>query len=193
MLRRLELDAAAPDRLAAQCLAHGIEFVSTPFDSESAELLVRRVGVKRLKVSSGDLTNGPLLLRLAASGLPVILSTGMATLDEVAEALGALAFGYLAAGKLPPSRDAFARSLGSEAGRAALAARVTLLHCTTAYPTAFADVNLRAMDTLAETFGLPVGYADHTTGITVAIAATAHGARVIEKHFTLSQIGRAHV
>jgi N-acetylneuraminate synthase len=186
MLRALELDEAAHRRLIARCAERGIGFLSTPFDRESVDLLVR-LGLRRLKVPSGELTNGPLLLHIARSGLPAIVSTGMATLAEVADALGVLAFGYTAREEAPASQPAFAAALTSEAGRAALAERVTLLHCTTEYPAPFADVNLRAMDTLAEAFGLPVGYSDHTPGIAVPIAAVARGARVIEKHVTLDR------
>jgi sialic acid synthase SpsE len=131
--------------------------MSAPFDHESLDLLVR-LGVHRLKIGSGELTNGPLLRAAAATGLPLILSTGMATLDEVADAVRLV-------------RDAGAGD-------------VTVLHCTTEYPAPAAEVNLRAMATMRETLGVPVGYSDHTTGLTVTLAAVALGAVVIEKHFT---------
>jgi N-acetylneuraminate synthase len=186
MLRALELDEAAHRRLIAHCAERGIGFLSTPFDEASVDLLVG-LGLKLLKVPSGELTNGPLLLHLARTGLPVIVSTGMATLAEVEAALGVLAFGYTAAATEPPSEAAFAAARAGSAGRAALAERVTLLHCTTEYPAPVADVNLRAMDTLATSFGLPVGYSDHTPGIAVPVAAVARGATVVEKHFTLDR------
>lgn len=185
MVRKLELDEGTHQRLFKRCAELGIEFLSTPFDEESVDLLVK-LGVRRIKIPSGEITNGPLLLKVARTGLPVILSTGMATLPEVEEALGVLAFGY-ADRRETPSRDLFRDALATGAGQAHLAAKVTLLHCTTEYPTPFEDVNLRAIDTMREAYGLPVGLSDHTTGITVALAAAARGASVIEKHFTIDR------
>jgi N-acetylneuraminate synthase len=183
MLHRLELDRAAHEALFAHCQQRYIEFMSTPFDEESVDFLVK-LGVGRLKVSSGEITNAPLLLRMARSGLPLIMSTGMASLGEVEAALGVLAFGYLDYRERPSSAG-FSRAWRE--GQAVLQEKVTLLHCTTEYPAPFGEVNLRAMETLAAAFGLPVGYSDHTLGIAVAIAAVARGARVIEKHFTLDK------
>jgi N-acetylneuraminate synthase len=186
MLKRLELDDAAHDALSHHCAEKGIEFLSTPFDAASADMLVERLGVNRLKVSSGDLTNAPLLLHLARTERPVILSTGMATLAEVEGALGVLAFGY-GDSRAAPSQAAFDAAYRSPAGQAALAANIILLHCTSDYPAFPDDINLCAMDTLGAAFGLPVGYSDHTEGLTVSIAAAARGAVVIEKHFTLDR------
>jgi len=186
MVRRLELDAAAFHRIAGRCAERGVEFLSTPFDEDSLDLLVRELPVRRLKLPSGEITNAPLLLRAARSGLPLILSTGMATLGEIEDALGVLAFGRLG-GAAPPGRAAFAAAYRSEAGRAALAGAVTLLHCTSEYPAPLDEVHLRVLDTLARAFGLPVGYSDHTEGIMVPVAAVALGARVIEKHYTLDR------
>lgn len=185
MLKSLELSAEAFHRLAQQCEQRGVVFMSTPFDEPSVDFLVTGLKVKTLKVSSGDLTNGPLLLRMARNRLPIILSTGMSTLAEIEAALGVISFGFEGGEK--PSRTAFAAALASPQGRADLERFVTILHCTTEYPTPLEDVNLRAMDTLRERFGLPVGYSDHTVGITVPIAAVARGAVVIEKHFTLDR------
>ena len=182
MLRDLELDAAAHGRLIERCAARGIEFLSSPFDPDSLDLLARRLDLPRLKLGSGELTNAPLLLAAGRSGKAVILSTGMATLEEVRAALGALAYGYL--GGATPSRAAFAEAYDG-AGR--LGEKVTLLHCTSEYPAPYDEVNLRAMDTLAEAFGLPVGFSDHTQGIAIALAAAARGAVAIEKHFTLDR------
>lgn len=184
MLQSLELGADAFRALTRECRNKDIEFVSTPFDLGSVALLLT-LGVGRLKISSGDITNAPLLLRAAQTGLPVILSTGMATLSEVEAALGVLAFG-LGGQREEPSEEAFKAAYVS-AGRAALKGRVTLLHCTTQYPAPFEDVNLRALETLAQTFGLDTGYSDHTLGISVPVAAVARGAVVIEKHFTLDR------
>lgn len=186
MLQRLELSESDHQALIRDCRAAGIEFLSTPFDLPSLDLLVRRLDIARLKLSSGDITNAPLLLQAALAGKPVILSTGMSTLGEVEDALGVLALGYTQAAAAP-DRDAFRRAYRSTAGQAALQNHVTLLHCTSEYPAPFEETNLRAMDTLREAFGLPVGFSDHTPGINVAIAAAARGAAVIEKHFTLDK------
>lgn len=185
MIRRLELDEGAHATLLEHCRLCGIAFLSTPFDLESVDLLTERFDLPVLKIPSGDITNAPLLYRIARSEKPVILSTGMSTLGEVEDALGVLAFGYL--GETGPSIAAFRAAYGSARGQAVLRDKVTLLHCTTEYPAPFGDVNLRVMDTLASAFGLPVGYSDHTEGIAVSIAAAARGAVVIEKHFTLDR------
>jgi N-acetylneuraminate synthase len=185
MLKALELDRAAHEALIARCKAKGIGFLSTPFDPDSVDLLTKTLGLKLVKVSSGDLTNAPLLLQLARSGADLIVSTGMATLDEVEDALGVLAFGYTGQGE--PGSDAFRLAFADPAARALLARKITLLHCTSDYPAKLDDINLRAMDTLAERFGIPTGYSDHSVGIAVSIAAAARGATVIEKHFTLDR------
>jgi len=183
MLRRLELSHPMHLALRDHCMELGIEFLSTPFDAASADFLVREVRVPRLKVPSGEITNGPFLLHVARLGVPLIVSTGMSTLAEVRDALGVIAFGVSGSNEAP-SRAAFAAALAATAD---LSGRVTLLHCTTQYPTPHADVNLRAMDTLRDAFGVPVGFSDHTPGITAPLAAVARGAVVVEKHFTLSR------
>lgn len=185
MLRRLSLPLEAYRALADHAGRRGIAFLSTPFDMPSLDLLTRDLGLDLLKLPSGEITNGPLLLAAARTGCRTILSTGMSTLDDVREALGVLAFGYV--GQDDPSPAAFAAALASPAGRAAVVAKVSLLHCTTEYPAPFADTNLRAMDSLRDAFGLPVGLSDHTPGIAVPIAAVARGATIIEKHFTLDR------
>ncbi|MBF0563285.1 MAG: N-acetylneuraminate synthase family protein, partial [Alphaproteobacteria bacterium] len=184
MLRRLELDEAAHLRLVAECRNYAIEFLSTAFDEDSVDLLVR-LGVGRMKVPSGEITNGPLLLRMARTGLPVIMSTGMSTLDEIADALAV--FAWVADHPEPPPSLAVLRAAFADGGREALRGRVYLLHCTTAYPAPPESINLKAMDTLAKGFGLPVGFSDHSVGITLPLAAVARGAVVIEKHFTLDR------
>jgi N-acetylneuraminate synthase len=172
--------------LVERAAARGIEFLSTPFDLPSLRFLVEKLGLETIKLASGEITNGPLLLEAARSGRDIILSTGMAALEEVGEALGVLAFG-MAERHARPSLSAFAKAAESPEARARLAAKVTLLHCVTAYPAPFEAANLRAMDTLRGAFGLPVGISDHTTGIVVAVAAAARGATVIEKHFTMDR------
>jgi N-acetylneuraminate synthase len=186
MLQRLVLREADHHTLMARCAERDIDFLSSPFDPASAEFLIKELKLPRIKLGSGELTNGPLLLQLARSGRDLILSTGMATLDEIREALGVLAFGYLQPGD-PSGRAALLAALAHPDVAEVLRRRVTLLHCTTEYPCPLDQVNLRAMDTLAEAFGLPVGYSDHTLGITVSVAAAARGACILEKHFTLDR------
>lgn len=186
MLKKLELDESAHRVLASHCRKRGIQFLSTPFDEDSVNLLATRIKVPMLKLSSGEITNGPLLLSAAQTGLPILLSTGMSTLADIKAALGVIAFGYTVK-KEKPSQKAFKAAFSSTRGQRSLKERVTLLHCTTEYPAPFTDVNLRAMDTMREAFGLPVGYSDHTSGMIVPIAAAARGASVIEKHFTLNR------
>lgn len=184
MLKALELSDTDFFTLAARCKDMGVEFMSTPFDEDALAMLVQ-LGIQRVKIGSGDVTNAPLLLAAGKTGLPVILSTGMCTLDEVRQALGVLAFGYLGLNR--PCRASFRAAGESPEGRMILHSKVILLHCTTNYPTLVSDVNLRAMDILERDFGLPVGYSDHTTGILVTMAAVARGAVTIEKHFTLDR------
>jgi N-acetylneuraminate synthase len=187
MIQKLELPEADHHTLKARAVARKIAFLSTPFDEESIELLAR-VGVDRLKISSGDLTNGPLLERIASVGLPVVLSTGMGDLGEVEAALDCLAAGFLAHAGQGIAQEASRRRLAHRPdARALLEKKVTILHCTTEYPAPPSQVNLRAMLTLRDAFGLPVGYSDHTEGIAVSLAAVALGATLIEKHFTLDR------
>lgn len=162
MLRRLELDERAHRELQAFAAEAGIDFLSSAFDLASIEML-RGLDLPLAKVPSGEITDLPYLRAIATLGVPVLLSTGMADADEVGAALDALSLA------------------GVERGS------VTLLHCSTEYPAAFEDVNLRAMASMAERFGVEVGYSDHTPGIAVPVAAVALGARVIEKHLTLDR------
>lgn len=160
MLRRLELSEAAHRLLWDYCRTRGILFLSTPFDEASADLL-EALGVAAFKISSGELTNLPLLAHVARKGKPMIVSTGMSTLAEVQAAVQVL------------------QTTGNR--------QVVLLHCVSSYPANPHDANLRAVQTMAEAFQLPVGYSDHTVGIEVALAAVALGACVIEKHLTLDR------
>ncbi len=187
MLSRLELSYEVHHQLLAYCNKLGIEFLSTAFDSESLDFLVNDLGLKMLKIPSGELTNAPLVLEHARAGCDLIVSTGMATLAEVEAALAVIAFGSTVEENCQPSTEAFQAAYFSIEGQQALTEKVTLLHCTTEYPTPMVDINLKAMDTLAAAFKLPVGYSDHSAGITVPIAAVAKGARLIEKHFTLDK------
>jgi len=186
MVRKLELDEFSHSMLVAHCAKRAIQFMSTPFDLKSVDFLVNELNVAKLKVPSGEITNGPLLLKVARSAKPVILSTGMCNLGEIEMALGVLAFGYTEH-EVPPSIQAFEKAYGSSAGQSALKNHVELLHCTTEYPAPISDINLRAIETMKSAFGLPVGYSDHTAGIVISLAAVALGAETIEKHFTLDR------
>jgi len=163
MVKKLELDETAHIQLYQHCQHKGIQFLSTPFDLESIDLL-NRLGLEIFKIPSGEITNLPYLRKLGALKKRLILSTGMADLGEIEDALEVLT-------KSGTPLD-----------------NITVLHCNTEYPTPFEDVNLKAMLTIRNAFpGLSVGYSDHTNGIEVPIAAVAMGATVIEKHFTLDR------
>lgn len=162
MLQKLELSDRAHVAIKAHCDAIGIEFFSTPFSVAAVNQLLA-LGVRRLKLSSGELTHQALVSHAAASGLPLLLSTGMATMAEIREALQWVA-----------------------AARGSLQA-VTVLHCTSAYPAPDASLNLRAMVSMARDLGVAVGYSDHSLGIEAPLAAVALGASVIEKHLTLDR------
>jgi len=160
MIKKLELTEYDFKQLADYTKKKDILFLSSPFDKESTDLL-DEINVSAFKVASGEITNFPLLKHIAGKGKPIILSTGMATLGEIEDALRVI--------------------------RAAGVADVVLLHCVTSYPAKMEDVNLRVLETLKHAFKLPVGFSDHTLGITVPIAAVSLGAVVIEKHFTLDK------
>lgn len=160
MLRKLELEPDAFRKLRDHCVKVGIGFLSTPFDEESA-LALDALGMEQFKLSSGDITNKPLLQTIAALHKPMILSTGMCTMEEVRSAVK------------------WVEACGNS--------QLTLLHCTSDYPTPYPDVNMKAMLTLRDAFPYPVGYSDHTQGIVVPVMAASMGAAVIEKHFTLDK------
>lgn len=162
MLRRLELNRQMHESLMAHCRERGIGFLSTPFDTVSVDLLVE-LGIERFKIPSGEITNLPYLRHIGRYGKPIILSTGMAKLGEIESALSIL------------------EKAGTQKGL------ITVLHCNTDYPTPMSDVNLLAMLTIRDEFGVEVGYSDHTLGIEVSVAALALGATIIEKHFTLDR------
>lgn len=187
MLSRLELSYEAHRRIANRCSELGIEFLSAAFDHDSLEFLVNELHLKRLKIPSGEITNSPLVLQYARTGKDIIVSTGMANLADIENALGVIAFGYLANDGRKPSIDAFEAAYASEEGRRVLEEKVTILHCTTEYPAPLDEVNLRVLETLTKAFGLPVGYSDHTEGIVVPIVAAARGASIVEKHFTIDR------
>ena len=188
MLKKLELTTEDFKELKKYCEKQEIDFLSTPFDTESLSFLTKELGVRTIKFSSGDLTNAPLLLEAARQKVTVILSTGMSTVGEIEQALAILAYGYLVSdNKESPSIESFYRAYFSEEGQRQLKENVVVLHCTTEYPTPYHDVNLRTMDTIQQTFGVRSGLSDHTEGIIISLAAVARGARIIEKHFTLDK------
>jgi N-acetylneuraminate synthase/N,N'-diacetyllegionaminate synthase len=169
MLKGLELDEAAHRAVAQHCARIGIEFFSTPFSLAAVDLLAG-LGVRRIKLPSGEITHRQLVQKAAATRLPLLLSTGMSTLEEVRVAVGWV-------------EEAWASS-----GRPSAGPELVLLHCTSAYPAPAEALNLRAVDTLAAAFpARPVGYSDHSQGTEAALAAVALGATVIEKHLTLDK------
>ena len=186
MLKRLELSYDTHHKLVKYCNNLGIEFLSTAFDTESLSFLVDDLGITRLKLPSGEITNAPLVLEHARTGCDLIVSTGMATLSEIEQVLSVIAFGYLNPSETPTEESMHAAYF-SEEGKQLLKEKVTLLHCTTEYPAPFDDINLNAMDTMKNAFKLDVGYSDHSEGIIVPVAAVAKGAVLIEKHFTVDK------
>ncbi|MDR3355421.1 MAG: N-acetylneuraminate synthase [Synergistaceae bacterium] len=185
MLRGYELSEGDHRAIIDRCAKRGIEFMSTPFDTESVDLLVS-LGTARLKIPSGEITNWPLIWKIGGTGKPVIMSTGMSSVCEIRDALGVFLLGALRP-EITPSKEEAEKVFASRDGQDYLRDNAVLLHCTTQYPAPLGEVNLRAMDALADEFHLPVGYSDHTEGIIVSIAAAARGAAVIEKHFTLDK------
>ena len=162
MIKKLELDRAAHEELIEYCNSRDIRFLSTAFDHDSVDLLAE-LDIPLYKIPSGEITNLPYLRHIGSMGKPIILSTGMSTMDEVRDALNILI-------KSGAEKD-----------------QITILHCNTEYPTPMEDVNLKAMLTIKDELGVNIGYSDHTLGIEIPIAAVAMGATVIEKHFTLSR------
>jgi len=185
MLKALELPDAWHSELQDYAGSLGIVFISTAFDTHSLAFL-QTLNLPFYKVPSGEITNGPLLLAFARTGKDLILSTGMSTLGEIEQALAVVAYGYCHDTD-PGSLDDIWRFWSTNEARLAIANKITLLHCTSQYPTPMDEVNLKAMDTLASAFQVPVGYSDHTQGLAVPVAAVARGAAVIEKHFTLDR------
>lgn len=162
MLRRLELSKSMHHEIIEHCTKRNIEFLSTGFDIESINFLMN-LGIKLFKIPSGEITNLPYLQHIGQFKLPIIMSTGMATMIEIEEAINVL----------------------EKAGTPK--SKITVLHCTTEYPASINEVNLRAMQSIKKAFDIEIGYSDHTLGIEISIAAAAMGATVIEKHFTLDK------
>lgn len=186
MLRKLELPEEWHFELQELANSLNIQFISTAFDEQSLSFL-ETLNLPFYKIPSGEITNAPLLLAFARTRKPIILSTGMASLGEVEQALAIIAYGYQH--HTPPStlEEVNRFWTSAELPLTLLNNSVSLLHCTSMYPTVLDEVNLRAMDTLRNAFQLPVGYSDHTQGKLVPLAAVARGAKIIEKHFTLDR------
>ena len=186
MLKSLELSDEHHRQLIEACKKNSIGFLSTAFDEQGLKYIATELDLPVVKVSSGDLNNPLILLEAAASGKSIILSSGMSNLGEIEAALGILAFGYLGKpGK--PSLEQFRQAWSKRSARKAVLEKVTVLHCTTEYPTPIEDANLLAMLTIKDKFGVKVGYSDHTLSPIIPAAAVAMGAEVIEKHFTLDR------
>ena len=184
MLSKLELPHEWHYELHERARSRGIQFLSTAFDTDSL-IFLEELDMPFYKVPSGELTNGPLLWQFARQRRPMVVSTGMSTMSEVEQALTVIAHAFNT-DQEPADEAELWRGWSNPAWRDSVKERVTLLHCTSQYPTAMDEVNLRAMDTLAA-FGLPIGYSDHTEGILIPMAAVARGATLIEKHFTLDR------
>lgn len=184
MLKDLELSTASFKRLRNYCKQKDIGFMATAFDTQSLDFLTQELNVEMLKLPSGELTNSPFVYAHGKTGRDVIVSTGMANLAEVRDALFVLKMS-----QLPDEKNELlnpvAWSTSDKWDEIAFTQQVSLLHCISQYPAPFEQVNLRAMQTLAEEFGLPVGWSDHTKGIHIAVAAVAMGGSIVEKHFTL--------
>lgn len=200
MLSRLELDHDLHHELKKHAEERQIDFLSTAFDNSSLKFLTSDLSLGTMKISSGELTNHPFLLAHAKTGSSLILSTGMATVSEIEDALAVIVFGFLSYEKsvgqdldgspidtVKPSAKIFKQAFDTELGQKLLKQKLTLLHCTSEYPTSLDNVNLRAMQFLGERFKVSVGYSDHTLGVEIASLAVAAGAVVLEKHFTLDR------
>lgn len=186
MLKRLELSKKQYKELFHYCEQQKLPFISTPFDLESADFLLNELKLSTVKVSSGDITFGPLLLALSRSDCHIILSSGMTLLGDIESALSVIAYGMLHKTGFPTSEERLS-ILSNERTWELLKEKVTLLHCTSSYPAAAEHINLSAIETLRQAFGLSTGFSDHSTGIAIPIAAAALGASVIEKHFTIDK------
>lgn len=184
MLESLELPRDWHAPLKAYTESLGLEFLSTAFEFDSFNFL-NTLGMKRYKIPSGEIANLPFVVHQARAGLPLILSTGMATMDEIEDALGACLVGYR--GDETVNITTIRKAWADTSARKILDGKVTVLHCTTNYPVKWDEVDMRALPTMRAKLGLPIGYSDHTTGIVASLAAVALGATIIEKHYTVTR------
>lgn len=186
MLKKLELSYEEFKLLKYYCDEIGIEFLSTPFDYESVDFLVDDLQMQTVKISSGELTNSPFIHYIATKQKKMIISTGMATIDEIHEALSFVAYG-LAKPVANVSVNRVHSFYQTNEAKEVLQKYVTVLHCTTEYPAPFETINLKAMNQLEKELKLSIGFSDHSQGIAISIAAIGMGATIIEKHFTLDR------
>lgn len=187
MLRALEISSEAHYELRDLAESKGIEFMSSAFDRTLLTFLIEDVGIKRLKIPSGEMLNAPLILLAARSRLPIILSSGMCTVDDILYTLSIIAWADLHQDGYPSSTQELAELRNTDGWLEGLKDHVSLLQCVTEYPTAPADLNLRAMETLRNATGLRIGLSDHSVGWHLPVASVAAGATIIEKHFTLAR------
>jgi len=192
MLKKLELSHDNHFKVHEYCQKQNIEFMSTAFDLESLDFLLQHMELSRLKLPSGEITNHPLILAHAKSGLDIIVSTGMATIGEIEQALAVIAGGYLEGLAQLQNAEEVEHSNWQKAyvnpeAQALLKQKTTVLHCVSEYPAPADALNLQAITSLKQTFGLNAGYSDHSLGIWAPISAVTLGATVIEKHFTLDK------
>ena len=189
MLKSLELKDKDYFKLKNYCKLKKIDFLTTAFDEDSLMFITKKLKVKTLKIPSGEITNGPLLLAHGLTGLDIILSTGMSSIKEIRDALGVIVFGYINRNKkkITPSKKSFMHALNSKEGKNLLKKKITILHCTTEYPAPIEDINLNAIFDIANNFDTSIGYSDHSSGELVSLVAASMGVKLIEKHFTLNK------
>ena len=192
LLKGLELSHEEFTRIRDYCAEKKIGFLSTGFDLDELDFLIDELHIPLVKVASGDLTFAPMLVKAGKSNLPTILSTGMANLDEIAQSLKFIAFGFALSNDLVdqntvPTAFELQQAWDDERVQKIMKEKVTILHCTTQYPAELDILNLQAIRVIADRFGLPVGYSDHSLGTLASVVSVALGATVIEKHFTLDK------
>lgn len=185
MLKKLELSYDDFRQLKNHCDKNNILFLSTPFDIESADFLIKDLELPLMKIPSGEITNAPYLYNIAKYDVEVILSTGMATIEEIHHALAFIAYGYSQNESV--SFEAVKNFYKTEQAQEVIRDKVSILHCTSEYPTPIKEVHLNTMNHLSEEFHLPIGLSDHSEGILASVVAVGMGAKIIEKHFTLDK------
>lgn len=186
MVKKLELPLDDFKALYLYAKNKGITFLSTAFDPVSLKFLVKDCNIPLIKIPSGEITNAPLLFACARYNMPIVLSTGMANLDEIERALAVLSYGWVHESE-PESLQECIDFYQTEDGIRALYKNITILQCITEYPAPYKDTNLKAMQAIADKFHCPIGLSDHSLGLHIPVAAVAMGATIIEKHFTINQ------
>ncbi len=187
MIKELELTSNMHEKIINECNKQNIEFLSTPFDIESLNMLANDFGIKKIKISSGDITNAPLLVNTGYLADEIILSTGMSDLNDINNGLKAISFGLLNFIYDECNTKMLNKAFTEFKKNKLLRKKIKLLHCTTEYPAPLKEANLKAIETLKKKYNVQIGYSDHTNGINTSLAAVALGAEIIEKHFTLNK------